>query len=279
MVPPAPEPVPPAEPTEIAPPVPEPSPPPPAVQEAMTPPQIVEQEPVEPPQKRQVLKNPARVEPPTRSRRREGPTTPPSTSDTGGQESPRPGPPIPAPDEDPTRLGGNVLGPSPLSKAENLPQLPREGGQAGAGHLFEKGDASVVPGAGMEGGSGALGRSGLGWDAEGRGAKAGGMRPGASGEGLGEGTGGSTGPRGGYQVKPRYPDAARRRGLEGTVLLRARVTAQGRVDDVHVENSAGHPELDQAAIEALRRWRFEPARRGREPVAAWVVVPFQFKLQ
>lgn len=58
-----------------------------------------------------------------------------------------------------------------------------------------------------------------------------------------------------------------------------RITEQGRVEDAHVERSAGHPDLDQAALEAVRRWRFEPARRSGEPVAVVVVLPVEFKLQ
>jgi protein TonB len=85
-------------------------------------------------------------------------------------------------------------------------------------------------------------------------------------------------PSGGYQVKPRYPDSARRRGVEGTVIIKAYVTEQGRVEQVQVERSAGHTDLDQAAVEAVERWRFKPARRGRQPVAMWVSIPVKFQL-
>jgi protein TonB len=85
---------------------------------------------------------------------------------------------------------------------------------------------------------------------------------------------------GGYQVKPRYPESARRRGIEGTVLLQMRITAQGRVEAVKVVRSAGYPELDESAIEAVRRWRFEPARRNGAPVAEdAVLLPVVFQLQ
>ena len=80
-------------------------------------------------------------------------------------------------------------------------------------------------------------------------------------------------------MKPRYPESARRQGVEGTVLLKMRITEQGRVEDVQVERSAGHPDLDQSAMEAVQRWRFEPARRSGEPVAVWVLIPVEFKLQ
>jgi protein TonB len=86
-------------------------------------------------------------------------------------------------------------------------------------------------------------------------------------------------PQGGYQVRPSYPAAARRLGIQGTTLLRIHVLVDGRVGDVVVQQTAGHPDLDQAAAEAVRRWRFEPARRGDDPVAMWVMLPVEFRLK
>jgi protein TonB len=86
-------------------------------------------------------------------------------------------------------------------------------------------------------------------------------------------------PQGGYQVRPTYPAAPRRLGIQGTTLLRVHVLADGRIGDVLVEKSAGHPELDEAAADAVRRWRFEPARRGAEAVAMWVLLPVEFRLR
>jgi len=86
-------------------------------------------------------------------------------------------------------------------------------------------------------------------------------------------------PTGGYQVKPSYPASARRLGIEGTTLLRVYVAADGQVTDVQVDTSAGHPDLDRAATDAVRRWRFEPGRRGTEPIGMWVRLPVQFVLR
>jgi protein TonB len=86
-------------------------------------------------------------------------------------------------------------------------------------------------------------------------------------------------PQGGYQVRPSYPSEARRLGIQGTTLLRVHVLADGRIGDVVVERSAGHIDLDQSAAEAVRQWRFEPARRGTEPVAMWVLLPVEFRLR
>jgi len=86
-------------------------------------------------------------------------------------------------------------------------------------------------------------------------------------------------PTGGYQIRPSYPSSARRLGVQGTTMLRVHVLDDGRVGDVDVEQSAGHHDLDQAAADAVRRWRFEPARRGDEAVAMWVRVPVEFRLK
>ena len=86
-------------------------------------------------------------------------------------------------------------------------------------------------------------------------------------------------PRGGYQITPSYPATARRLGIEGTALLTVFVDAAGRVGEVVVKQSAGHPDLDRAAADAVRRWRFEPARRGAEAVAMWVELPVEFRLR
>ena len=86
-------------------------------------------------------------------------------------------------------------------------------------------------------------------------------------------------PRGTHQVRPNYPASAQRRGIQGTTLLEVLVTADGRVGEVLVKESAGHPELVSAAAEAVRRGRFEPARRGSEAVAMRVLQPIEFKLR
>jgi protein TonB len=78
---------------------------------------------------------------------------------------------------------------------------------------------------------------------------------------------------------PRYPLAARRRGLEGRVVLRVFVAADGRARSVNVKTASPHPILDEAAVETLRRWRFEPAYRAGVPVSAWIDVPITFQLR
>jgi TonB family protein len=147
-----------------------------------------------------------------------------------------------------------------------------EGSAAGAGNLFGEGDVGVVGGSGVEGGGGGKGNSGLGRGAKGDGTGGGGT---ASGEALS----GLALPLGGYQVKPRYPESARRAGAQGVTLLRVRVLENGKVGEVNVEKSAGFRDLDLAAAEAVKKWLFEPARRDKEPVSVWVMLPVKFELQ
>jgi len=76
----------------------------------------------------------------------------------------------------------------------------------------------------------------------------------------------------------RYPDRARRRGLEGTVVLRLRVAADGTVERVEVATSSGHEILDRAAEEAAPKWRYEPALRDGVAIAYDVRQPVEFTL-
>jgi periplasmic protein TonB len=97
--------------------------------------------------------------------------------------------------------------------------------------------------------------------------------------GSGDGVTRTARPSGGYQVHPPYPPSARRAGAQGTTLLRVYVAHDGRVGEIVVQESAGHPDLDRAATDAVARWRFEPARRGTEAVGMWVLLPVQFQLR
>jgi len=78
---------------------------------------------------------------------------------------------------------------------------------------------------------------------------------------------------------PRYPDAARRAGEQGTVTLRVLVTREGLPARVGVEKSSGSTYLDNAALEAVKAWRFAPARQGAERIESWMLVPVVFRLE
>jgi len=77
--------------------------------------------------------------------------------------------------------------------------------------------------------------------------------------------------------KPTYPALSRRMGEQGKVVLRVSVSVEGLPTDVRLEASSGFPRLDDAAIRAVRNWRFTPARQGNKPVSASVLVPVRFQ--
>ncbi|AGY56809.1 energy transducer TonB [Gloeobacter kilaueensis] len=79
-------------------------------------------------------------------------------------------------------------------------------------------------------------------------------------------------------VQPDYPEIALQNNWEGKVIVKAYINADGSVGEVRVARSSGHDELDEAALEAVRRTRFEPAHRSEEAVATWVRVPITFSL-
>jgi len=86
-------------------------------------------------------------------------------------------------------------------------------------------------------------------------------------------------PRYQSNTPPAYPGLARKRGQEGTVFLQVLVNREGRVDDLEIEISSGFTPLDRAALSSVKKWSFEPGRRGKERIPMWVRVPVTFKLK
>lgn len=84
-------------------------------------------------------------------------------------------------------------------------------------------------------------------------------------------------PLNGQTPPPRYPSEALRRGESGTVLVRVEVDANGAPAGVALVQRSGSRELDRAAMEAVRKWRFMPAQRDGQAVAASLVIPIDFK--
>jgi protein TonB len=75
---------------------------------------------------------------------------------------------------------------------------------------------------------------------------------------------------------PAYPPISRRLGEQGRVQLDVYILADGSVGEVKLKRSSGYPRLDQAALEAVRQWRYQPARRGSEAIPFWYVQPLTF---
>jgi TonB family protein len=177
--------------------------------------------------------------------------------------------PTPKIEELPPPPNLTAAGPEKGSVASKAPAGEAAGGEAGVGGLFPGGDVAVTGGSGVGGGGGGTAVAGLG-----RGEKGDGFGGGGNGDGLAA----TARPLGGYQVKPSYPESARKIGAQGVTLLRVRVLENGRVGEVLVEKSAGYRDLDFSAAEAVKKWLFEPARRGKEPVQVWVLLPVKFEL-
>lgn len=161
--------------------------------------------------------------------------------------------------------------PAVVAPVVSAPADPQD--KAGTLDSTSNGAASSGPGSG--GGAGTGSGTGMG---EGDGA------------GIGPGSGGGTGggpyrPGSGIdppsllrEVKPQYTDQGRRQGVEGDVLLEIVVRRDGSVGDVKVLRRLGAG-LDQKAIDAVRQWRFSPARRMGAPVDVIVEVAVEFKLR
>ncbi|WNW11835.1 energy transducer TonB [Pseudomonas sp. DTU_2021_1001937_2_SI_NGA_ILE_001] len=77
---------------------------------------------------------------------------------------------------------------------------------------------------------------------------------------------------------PEYPGLALRRNWEGRVVLRIKVLPNGRAGAVEVTKSSGKPVLDEAAVEAVRNWKFIPAKRGDTPIEGFATQTIDFKL-
>jgi protein TonB len=81
------------------------------------------------------------------------------------------------------------------------------------------------------------------------------------------------------RVDPDYPSASRRAGEQGTAVFAVLVDPSGHPQDVKVQTSSGHERLDQAGMQAIHRWIFNPAVRDSQKVTAWTTVRVTFQLQ
>lgn len=89
-------------------------------------------------------------------------------------------------------------------------------------------------------------------------------------------------PIGGFaaiQRKLKYPDIARKAGIEGRVIVNVLVDEKGRVVDTKILKSLGHSGCDEAAIAAIKAVRWRPAKQRDRPVKVWVGIPVIFKLK
>jgi protein TonB len=79
--------------------------------------------------------------------------------------------------------------------------------------------------------------------------------------------------------RPQYPSMARRLGQEGTVILEVTVSVDGLAKSVRIQESSGHELLDQAALNAISKWKFVPAKRGESPIEQKLSTRWTYKLE
>lgn len=83
-----------------------------------------------------------------------------------------------------------------------------------------------------------------------------------------------------HKIEPSYPEEARRQRLEGRVVIRLEVLTNGLAGLVTIRQSSGQQLLDEAAIEAVKQWRFIPAKDAHgTPVLSVTTVPIAFRLK
>ncbi len=78
---------------------------------------------------------------------------------------------------------------------------------------------------------------------------------------------------------PNYPSSARRKGIEGSVIVTVTIGVSGNISSSHISRSSGHPSLDSSALTAARKFRFKPAINGLgQYVAVKRAIPFNFQI-
>lgn len=82
-------------------------------------------------------------------------------------------------------------------------------------------------------------------------------------------------------VPPVYPEFARNRGIQGEVWLEVEILTDGSVGVIQVSKSlmSGPEGLDKAAIKAVKKWKYSPAKREGKPVSCWITFPVKFSLK
>lgn len=78
---------------------------------------------------------------------------------------------------------------------------------------------------------------------------------------------------------PIYPDTARRGNVQGIVIAEIRIDSQGKVESARAAQGSGSPLLDDAALAAVKSWRYKPATLGGKPVSSVRRVRFVFRLE
>ena len=80
-------------------------------------------------------------------------------------------------------------------------------------------------------------------------------------------------------IRPKYPEIAQEAGIEGTVIVQVFVDKKGRVKETIILKGIPNTGLDEAAIKAIRKTRFFPAKQRERAVGVWISIPVNFRLK
>lgn len=81
------------------------------------------------------------------------------------------------------------------------------------------------------------------------------------------------------RIKPLYPEIAQEAGIEGVVVVQAFIDKKGRVKETTILKGIPNTGLDEAAMDAIRKTRFSPAKQRERKVGVWISIPVNFKLK
>ena len=213
---------------------------------------------------------------------------PPGPPDEPPAAQPAPSPPPPPPKEKPKpkpkpRVQKPRPQPKPVPKPAPAPLAVEDSAAARAANAPAVAAPPPAPPAppapAADSGAGSASSSNAG--SHGAGGGGGGGR-GQGGRGSGTGGGGVVPPSSNAAYlnnpEPAYPPMSRRLGETGRTVVRVLVGADGAAKEVRLQRSSGYDRLDQAALSAVRRWRFVPGKRGGVPEAMWFNVPIVWRL-
>ena len=80
-------------------------------------------------------------------------------------------------------------------------------------------------------------------------------------------------------IRPKYPEIAQEAGIEGVVVVQAFIDEKGRVKETLILKGVPNTGLDEAAMEAIRKTKFRPAKQRERAVGVWISIPVNFRLK
>tara|TARA_B100001778_G_scaffold253204_1_gene213313 strand:- start:323 stop:844 length:522 start_codon:yes stop_codon:yes gene_type:complete len=86
-------------------------------------------------------------------------------------------------------------------------------------------------------------------------------------------------PKRGLGIKPIYPEIAKEAGIEGTVYIQFFIDEKGNVTEAYVQKGVPNTGLDEAALSAVKKSKWKPARQREKKVGVWQTVPVRFELK